>query len=134
MFSIDFILDYEDGIDSDDILGKIELTAQIESIGEDYTYIDSWFWVLIDGIGTLKKNNSYIGDLIEEPEPLKMYKKGCEIILSYKSDKIILNNIQDLEIAVKKAGQNLINIYRNENNFNNNLFLKKIEKYCTTGK
>lgn len=105
---ISLVFSEEDGDELSGVLGNITLEKYCTKISEESAYIESWIEVLIDGLRSMQRNQNFIGDLVEEPEPLVFSREGSRVKLKYKADEIVLESADELKSALLCASNELV--------------------------
>lgn len=99
-------IDKEDPLAIDPV-GTITLESGEDVLSEPYVYLDSWLKALEKGSAQMSTTYKADIDLIEERDPLTFERiDGC-IRISYKDKSVIVNNTEEIRIAVADAFKEL---------------------------
>lgn len=108
---IDFELDREGPLDPMDVLGNIWLTSGNKSINENVTFFDSWLFAFVENLTKMNDHGSFLIDVVDEPDPVRVLSSSEGITFHYKGNEIVVENVAELENALKSASRALVEAY-----------------------
>ncbi len=129
---IELTYDEDFELNAEEILGKIKLSKDRQAIEEDNTYLDSWIIALIEGLHKIEGNGRVLLDLIEESASLEMERSNELLVIKYKTQKVVLDGVEELRAALKESAQSMILKFRSDENFGQNNLLKQVSAFAAS--
>ena len=125
---IKYELDYEDGVDPTDPLGRLVISDDSENIlSLNETYIDVWLVALLRAVLDIKESESLNVEVLEEPYSLYIEENDSNIIIKYEKQSVKCDR-NDMIIGIKNVSNDFIRELSKYEGFDKNEAIKLLKK------